>query len=155
MRAIGVGLLLVLAAAGCAPKQAANTPNAFSASSGQATIATAATHSWRYRQGQDYAYQAQLSDDQQRAGQTVPTTQIYRYLGQRGGVFVLQVDSETATCANPCQVITLHTGVFHVERVAFDPDSLIGAAFTDAFNGQLAAYDPARASPAKGVGGSR
>jgi hypothetical protein len=81
--------------------------------------------------------------------------QIYRYLGQRDGVFELQVDGDTATCADPCQLITLHTGAFHVERLAFDPDSIIGAAFTDAFNGQLRIYDPAKHAPAKEDGGAR
>jgi hypothetical protein len=80
---------------------------------------------------------------------------MYRYLGEHDGVFELQVEGESATCANPCQVITLHTGAFHVERVAFDPDSLIGAAFIDAFNGQLKIYDPASAPPSKAVVGPR
>jgi hypothetical protein len=68
---------------------------------------------------------------------------------------VLQVDGDTATCANPCQVITLHTGAFHVERLAFDPDSIIGAAFTDAFDGQMEIYDPAKHTPAKDAGAAR
>lgn len=80
---------------------------------------------------------------------------MYRYLGERDGVFELQFDGETATCANPCQTINIHAGVFHVERLAFDPDTLIGAAFTDAFNGQMEVYDPAKRSAAKSDGASR
>ena len=80
--------------------------------------------------------------------------QTYRYLGEHDGVYELRVDGDTATCANPCQVIILHTGAFHVERLAFDPDSLIGAAFTDAFNGQLETYDPAKHAPAKDDAGA-
>ena len=78
-----------------------------------------------------------------------------RYLGEHDGVFKLQVDGDTATCANPCQVITVGADSFHVERLAFDPDSIIGAAFTDAFNGRLEIYDPAKRVPAKDDGGAR
>jgi hypothetical protein len=138
------GLVLLLGAAGCSPRQTPRPRNAAAAPS------SSATHNWLYRSGQDYAYEAQPS-----AGQTVPTTQIYRYLGQHDGVFRLQVDGETATCPDPCEVITLHTGLFHVERVAFDPDSLIGAAFADAFDGQLEVYDPGKRAPDTAPAGSR
>ncbi len=101
--------------------------------------AVSTAHNWRYRVGQDYAYEAEPA-----AGQTKPVVQVYRYLGERDGVFTLQTGSDTMTCPNPCGIVTVHSGLFHVERIAFDPDSLVGAALTDAFNGQLAAYDAAK-----------
>jgi hypothetical protein len=147
---VGVGLFLALGG-GCSPGAPPRPRSASSAPSGVVANASphpaSAPHNWRYRVGQAYAYQGELSDDERKAGQSTPPVQIYRYLGEHDGVFTLQVDGETATCANPCQVIMVHAGGFHVERLAFDPDSLIGAAFTDAFNGQLETYDPVRAAP--------
>jgi hypothetical protein len=133
---VALGAILVLGVAACAPK----APRHRDAQPPPAATA----HNWQYRVGQDYAYQGELSDDQRKAGQTRPSVQIYRYLGQRGGAYELRFDGETASCANPCETIYIHAGLFHVERLAFDPDTLLGAAFTDAFNGQLAVYDPAK-----------
>ena len=132
---------------GCSPQRAARRPNAASAPSNQsantAPSPTSTTHNWQYRSGQDYAYQEDVSQDPKRAGQAAATVQIYRYLGEHEGVFALQFGGHTVTCANPCQVIHVSDGGFHVERVAFDPNTIIGAALTDAFNGQLQIYDPA------------
>lgn len=80
---------------------------------------------------------------------------MYRYLGEHDGVFELQFDGETATCANPCQTINIHAGAFHVERLDFDPNTLIGAAFSDAFNGRMEIYNPAKHAAAKGDGAPR
>jgi len=156
---VGVGSLLVLGIAGCTPRETPHQRSASSAPSSPIADATpppaSTTHNWQYRDGQEYAYQGELSEDQKKAGQSTPAVQMYRYLGEHDGVFKLQVDGDTATCANPCQVITLHAGGFHVERLAFDPDSIIGAAFTDAFNGRLEIYNPAKHAPAKDEGGAR
>ena len=124
----------MLVLAGCGPKPPHERPPA-APSSPAAAAPTSGPHNWLYRVGQDYAYQGDAS-----VGKGAPAIQIYRYLGVRDGLYTLQVNGETATCANPCQVITLHTGAFHIERVEFDEDSLIGAAFTDAFAGQLQPY---------------
>jgi hypothetical protein len=138
-----VGLALGLA--GCAPRPTPHPASASSAPSRPTAEAPSrpAVHNWLYRKGQEYAYQQDPSAVPHKAGSQAPAVQMYRFLGERDGVYTLQVDGETATCANPCQVITLQAGGFHRERLAFDPDSLIGAAFTDAFNGRMAVYDPA------------
>jgi hypothetical protein len=156
---VGVGCLLVLGIAGCTPGEAPRQRSASSAPSSPIAVATpppaSTSRNWQYRVGQEYAYQGEPSEDQKKAGQSTPAVQMYRYLGEHDGVFKLQVGGETATCANPCQVITVRSGLFHVERLAFDPDSLIGAAFTDAFNGRLEIYNPAKPAPAKDDGGAR
>lgn len=145
---VGVGSFLVLGVAGCSPKAPPRQQSASSAPSsptGEATLPSAsATHNWQYRVGQDYAYKAAPSGGQTNAGQATPTVQMYRYLGEHDGVFTLQVDGDTMTCANPCQTITVHAGGFHVERLDFDPDTIVAAAFADAFNGRLEVYDPAK-----------
>jgi len=131
-----LAIILVLAIAGCGPRQASHPQAA------QVTPApsppTSTTHSWLYRVGQDYAYEEDV------AGQAKPVVQTYRYLGQRDGLFTLQFGGHTVTCANPCDVIHVSDGGFHVERLAFDPNTIIGAALTDAFNGQMQVYDPAK-----------
>ena len=126
-------LFLALGVAGCSPKASPKPKGAAHAAP------SSAVHNWRYRVGQDYAYEAEPA-----AGQAKPVVQVYRYLGEHDGVFALRTGGDTMTCANPCETITVHTGLFHVERVAFDPDSLVGAALTDAFNGQLDAYEPGK-----------
>jgi hypothetical protein len=133
---LAAGAVLVLGVAGCGPhpRGASSAPPRPGAAASPPPASTA--HNWRYRDGQAYAYQGE--------GPPGGAVQYYRYLGVREGVYTLQVDGDTASCADPCQVITVRTGGFHVERLAFDPDSLIGAAFTDAFNGRLQVYDPAR-----------
>lgn len=154
---VGAGCCLILGLAGCSPSGTPHQQRPSAAPSGPvadgAPPPTATAHNWQYRDGQDYVYQGELPADQKTAGSSTAAVQRYRYLGEHDGVFKLQVDGDVATCANPCQVITLATGGFHVERLAFDPDSLIGAAFTDAFNGRLEVYDPAKHAPAKDAGG--
>jgi hypothetical protein len=129
-------IVLVLAAAGCGPRQASH-PQAASVAAAPPP-STSTTHSWLYRVGQDYAY------EEDAPGQAKPVVQTYRYLGQRNGLFTLQFGGHTVSCANPCDVIHVSDGGFHVERLAFDPNTIIGAALTDAFNGQMRVYDPAK-----------
>ncbi len=154
---IAFGSLLVLGAAGCGPRAAPHQRSAISPSSHPIAEATqppvSTAHNWQYRDGQEYAYLGGLSEDQKKTGQTRPIVRMYRYLGEHDGVFELQFDGETATCANPCQTINIHAGPFHVERLDFDPNTLIGAAFTDAFNGQMDIYSPAKRTTATGDGG--
>jgi hypothetical protein len=133
-----LAIILVLAAAGCGPRQAAH-PQAAPVAAAQPPP-TSTTHSWLYRVGQDYAYEEDVP------GQAKPVVQTYRYLGQRNGLFTLQFGGHTVSCANPCDVIHVSDGGFHVERLAFDPNTIIGAALTDAFNGQMQVYDPAKVS---------
>ena len=130
MRRAAAALVFVAGVAGCGPRQ---TPHPRAA----APPPTSTTHSWLYRVGQDYAYEED-------APGAKPVVQTYRYLGQRGGLYTLKFGGHTVSCANPCDVIHLSDGGFHVERLAFDPNTIIGAALTDAFNGQMQVYDPAK-----------
>lgn len=127
-----LAIVLALGLAGCGPGRTAHEQAA------APTPPTSTAHSWLYRVGQDYAY------EEAAPGQTKPVVQTYRYLGQRDGLYTLQFGGHTVSCANPCQVIHLSDGGFHVERLAFDPNTIIGAALTDAFNGQMQVYDPAK-----------
>jgi hypothetical protein len=129
-----LAIVFVLAVADCGPRQASH-PQAAAA---PPPAPTSTTHNWQYRVGQDYAYEEDIP------GQAKPAVQTYRYLGEHNGLFTLQFGGHTVSCANPCQVIHLSDGGFHVERLAFDPNTIIGAALTDAFNGQMQVYDPAK-----------
>jgi hypothetical protein len=134
--ALAIGFAAVLA--GCGSRQAAHLGSSQAAAAPPPSAST--PHSWLYRVGQDYAYEEDVP------GQVKPVVQTYRYLGQRDGVFTLQFGGHTVSCANPCQVIHVSDGGFHVERLAFDPNTIIGAALTDAFNGQMQVYDPAKSA---------
>jgi hypothetical protein len=133
-------LTSVGALAGCNADPNNSTPGA------PETAPAVANHFWIVHEGDGYGYAEARTPDQQGAGLRVMT---FRYLGVSGGVYRLtsdQMQGKTARCANPCSTIE-YTGPNGdvVNRAAFNPDTVIGAAFTDAFNGQLQA-NPAAAA---------
>jgi len=132
-----IAALGMVAAAGCAPRKAADGRGPPRSESSADRKPTSATHNWRTRAGDAYVYQGEAPPGQGKPGPPVLQEQRYTYLGERDGVYTLAFNGETASCTNPCDVVTIHAGVFHDERVAFDPDSVIGAAFQDAFDGWL------------------
>jgi hypothetical protein len=58
----------------------------------------------------------------------------------RHGVHVLVVDGVLVSCTNPCEVVKLVNRFGGIQHMTFAPTSIIGAALTDAFNGQLEIY---------------
>ena len=84
-----------------------------------------------------YYYSTGISENAKADGKAAAEVLGFRYRGQNAdGEFVIAAaDSSgiTATCSNPCKVIHASTG----EAVAYTPESVIGAVFTDAINGFL------------------
>lgn len=88
------------------------------------------------KDGSEYLYAAAISEDDAKAGTAAASVVSFEYLGERDGVYTLKQSNIRATCTNPCEVITYNTG-YSKKRVAFNPASIIGSAFTDAFNGHM------------------
>lgn len=112
------------------------------------------SHIWEYREGQEYGYAGALSEDDQKAGRAVAPVHMFRYIGEANGVYTVADASDgmmtVASCSNPCQVVKIFGGG-SMERVTFNPESLVGAALTDAFNGQMEIYGSALATSAQPV----
>jgi hypothetical protein len=114
-------------------------------------------HRYELEEDGTYFYIAAVSEKDREEGRVAGSVLGYRYLGLDGdGEHILVLVDEQgkslirSTCAQPCVIIKDDDG----ERVAFNSDSIVGAAFTDAMNGHLkvhlsaAANAPApRASP--------
>lgn len=146
-----IAALAALLLAGCGQDAAVNVANqpappaSVSDSPTTAAAASAApAHAWTYKDGQDYGYPAAISEEEQKNGQAAASITMIRYLGAKDGVYRVQlVDlGVVASCTNPCQVIKFGSGP-EAQRFVFNPLTIAGEAFTDAFNGQLAVYTPA------------
>lgn len=94
------------------------------------------------KEGNNYLYIGALSDADQEAGKKAPDVSTFRYAGEKDGVHTLQsingddTVAGTIACTNPCKIVTLKFGE-ETERVGYGPDSVMGVALQDAFNGHL------------------
>ncbi|WP_374572579.1 hypothetical protein [Phenylobacterium sp.] len=118
----------------------------------------APAHNWFYQEGREYGYQGALSEADQRAGVGAPEVFMYRYLGEKDGVYSVATVSHgtyaVASCTNPCEVVKIVAADAFgrdVQRLAFNPDTIVGLALEDAFNGQLELYEPPRPKPVETV----
>lgn len=106
---------------------------------------TVQTSSPRYdeREGDIYFYVADVSEEDRKAGRATGDVMGFKYLGTRDGVHLLQqLDSDgratgVSECGRPCKVIKSTWIDGDITRTGFNANSVIGAAFEDAFNGHL------------------
>lgn len=133
-------LLLIFAAIMFAPKQAEKTASNPEPVETNEAAPIVASHNWSEHKGAIYYYVASVSDNDKNNGQVAGDVVGYKYLGiTKDGDYKLGVMGNdkvmigTAICSNPCTVIHLSTG----QSLGFDETSLIGSAFTDAFNNEL------------------
>lgn len=86
-----------------------------------------------------YYYVSAVSDNDRANGKGAGDVSGFKFLGKNDdGEFILGlVDGSEivgkAYCHKPCAVVRLSNG----EKAGFSEDTVIGSAFTDAFNGQL------------------
>ena len=102
------------------------------------------THHWSYKEGGEYGYSGALSDDDRKAGLVSENIIMYRFLGEKDGVYSVAINSDgvllVASCTNPCEVAKIAVGGRVVNRFAFNPDSIVGNVLSDAFAGELEVY---------------
>ncbi|MCU1526658.1 MAG: hypothetical protein JWP75_421 [Frondihabitans sp.] len=123
-------------------------PPSTAGSSPASTVAPSApAHIWQINEGREYGYPVALTEDQIRAGQGSSDVVMFRYLGNFGGVYKIARAEPNfyvvMSCANPCKVIRQEAASalgFEIDHMTFNPATIIGQAFTDAFNGQLEVY---------------
>jgi ribosomal protein L40E len=87
--------------------------------------------------GDDYLYVAGISSDEQKAGQVAENYVSFRYKGTKDGKITIASQGMTLRCDVDCRVITISSPYGTKEHVGYTPNSVAGAAFTDAMNGLL------------------
>lgn len=100
-------------------------------------------HNYQDRDGTSYEYVSAVSEEDTKKGKAVGDVSLFAFRGAHDGLYRLSaVDNDGRTqfyyeCSNPCGVIKEYREGRLVERVPYNPGSVIGAAFEDAFNGFL------------------
>lgn len=90
------------------------------------------------RDGSNYYYAAALSEDDKKAGKAAGSVVVFRYRGEKDGVFKLESEGVTFRCKNPCSIIRGVDKYGNEQNMQYVPESIIGSAFDDAFNGFMA-----------------
>lgn len=132
------GVLIAVAVSGCSNEAPVNS----TAADLQQT-AEVLTPQPRYDDSENgiYFYASSVSEEDKKKGRAVGDVVGFRYLGQEssGRYKIGMTDDAGAvifrySCASPCKIIkNMSSG----ERIPFDNESIIGAAFEDAINGLL------------------
>lgn len=123
---------------------AASSTSAAADALAAAQTAAPPPHNWTSKDGDEYAYASEISEDDRKAGKAVADVVMFKYLGEHDGNYTVQSTQNgvtaTAECSNPCQIVKVTSrsplGV-NVQHVTFTEASLVGAALTDAMNGQM------------------
>jgi hypothetical protein len=97
---------------------------------------------YAFRESGGYGYVSEPSEEEKKRGKTAGQVAMFAFRGESKGVYKISaLDDQGRTnshyeCRNPCVVIKrVMRG--SVSRLAYNPESLVGAAFADAFAGQL------------------
>lgn len=99
------------------------------------------------KEGNIYRYTSAPSEDDKKAGRITGDVVSFRYLGKKDGVYTLgSLDDNDVVisryqCTNPCKIIVRNYEGTKT-RTPFNPESVGGSAFVDAFNGLMAEPKP-------------
>jgi hypothetical protein len=102
----------------------------------------APSHLYAIKDGDKYGYVAAVSEDDQKRGKVAGDVTFFVYRGKVGDTYKIDLVTpdgqivEDDECQRPCTAIKRYT-YGGISYLGFTPDSLIGAAYTDAFNGFL------------------
>ena len=105
-------------------------------------IAPKPTHLYEFNDGDKYGYIAAVSEEEEKRGKAAGDVVLFVYRGHDGETYKIDTVSPSGAvqadyeCKRPCAVLKEYT-YQGAEYIGFTPNSLIGAAFTDAFNGFL------------------
>lgn len=131
--------------ASCGRSETASPPAAAATDDKMPTSALPAPapmHNFVEEERGTYYYVAAVSEEDQKKGKATGDVVGYRYLGKNDkGQHVLVSVADNgrvitkAYCSEPCAIIRYGDG----QRIAYNPGSIIGAAFQDAINGSLKA----------------
>lgn len=139
---------------GCSGNANSNTMNvdenltatAINSETNAASATPLKTHLYAINDGNKYGYVAAVSEDERKRGTVAGDVVLFSYRGRDGETYKIDEVSASGAvvadyeCTQPCAAIKAYTYA-GVKYMGFEPTSLIGEAFTDAFNGFL---NPAR-----------
>ncbi len=150
--AIGASVL-----SGCGNNDDAEKQPTSNAKEAQAEIAPETPkvdHWYSMKDGYEYGYEQAVSQDQANAGQVGSTLMMFKYAGQKDGIYqVYSTDSTTgamtvAQCSNPCdfmKVMVFFQGEhIKTERLKAQEGMVGWYVMSDAINGKLEQYVGAR-----------
>jgi hypothetical protein len=109
-----------------------------------AAAAPVPTHLYAIKDDDRYGYVTAVSEDDQKQGKAAGDVIFFVYRGRDRNTYKLDqvtasgVVVETTECQRPCTAIKRYR-YGDVSYVGFEPTSIIGSAYTDAFNGFLQA----------------
>jgi hypothetical protein len=120
------------------PSEPTNVVTQQSAATTPAKIARP-SHRYDLKEGTTYTYVVGLSEEERKSGKAAGDALTFRYFGKVDGEHIVALLSDDGTvlsrsrCAEPCVVIKRQNG----SKIAYSPDSVIGAVFGDAIAGHL------------------
>jgi hypothetical protein len=104
----------------------------------------APAHNYDFKDAGMYGYVSAVSDEDKAKGKALGDVTLVAYRGAAAGVHRLTLLDDAGRtigdyeCEQPCRVIRALTNGVVSRRVAYNPGSIIGAAFQDALGGRLA-----------------
>ena len=104
------------------------------------------THNYKVKEGSNYGYLGGLSDEDKSKGKAAADLVLFRYLGEKDGLYKVQQIEENGqailsiSCTKPCEFMKLSVGG-EVSRVEYNPATLGGAVIQDALSGELEVAD--------------
>jgi len=130
-----------------APREAQQVPQPIP------TPALDRTHFYSLVEDGEYGYESALSDEEKNRGVAVKPIQMIRYLGERDGVYSIQVSDGAArqifSCKEPCDFIKMKAyfqgELVRTEMMKNADGSLISAVMEDAIAGELEPYKRTKA----------
>jgi hypothetical protein len=99
-------------------------------------------HRYDFQEGATYGYIADVSEEDQKQGKATGDVVMFTYHGNEGGVYKLRMVDANGRglgryeCIKPCVAIKAYRSD-GLERIAYNPDSVIGSAYQDALNDLL------------------
>jgi hypothetical protein len=112
------------------------------------------------KDGNIYEYVSAVSEEDAKKGKAVGDVSLFSFRGVFQGRYrISAVDNDGRTlwdydCSNPCHVIKEYRQGRITDRVAYNPASIIGAVFEDAFNGFLEVSKERRIPPSPSADGA-
>jgi hypothetical protein len=109
-------------------------------------------HLYSLKDGLEYGYERQLSENERKQGQGATEIVMVRYFGERDGNFQFGIKESGVDavfqCQNPCEftkVMTFLNGRhLRTERGRFPPETIAGHVMQDIFNKHLERYTTTR-----------
>lgn len=102
------------------------------------------THNYDFAEDGAYGYVSAVSEENRKRGIAIGDVLLFRYLGKSDGLYRIQWLNDSGQiigyyeCSRQCRAIKSYSGGA-MRRIPYNPTSMVGAAFEDAFLGKLRA----------------